>query len=264
MELSGTETRRRAWTAATALGVIALVTAGTWALQAGGTQPEFEVIAAALPPGEAATTPEPPEHDEALAGTVSVSSPFVSSPVSSQLSSQHAAAPAVDRHEPSKTGSEPEPESDEAANTPDDQAFTYWDGDAQRTVSLVSGDPTVPDSRDPNKRRRSAGDASLAGARQAPSRGMSWCSALSRASRMTLGHSVVLVVDPDWSDADVRLFLARNRIGSGCVTPLDWLPNGFSVATDPGIAALELANALAPQDGVVLASPDWASELELE
>ena len=40
----------------------------------------------------------------------------------------------------------------------------------------------------------------------------------------------------------------------------DTVPNGFVVATEPGFAALELANALAGEDGVVLSSPNWWRE----
>lgn len=250
------ETHRWAWRVGAVLAAVVLVTAGVWASQP-GSAPAFEVVAAASPPSEAVTTPEP---DEAPADTAAASS---------SSSSQQAATPAADRPEPSKTGSEAEPEPDqsepdEAAETPGGQTFTYWDGDAQRTVTLVSGDPTVPDSQDPSNRRRSAGDASRVECASGTPEADELVFRAESGVEMTLGHSVVLVVDPDWSDADVRRFLARNRIGFGCVSPMAWLENGFIVETGPGIAALELANALAAQSGVVLASPNWASEAELK
>ena len=158
------------------------------------------------------------------------------------------------------------PEADEADDegAPCDETFTYWDGDAERTVALCDELPDDGDSGDPDDVRRRRGD--LSGTVCAP--GASDEDALLfRAESgvdMTLEHSVVLVLDPYWDDARVRRFLARNRIPQTCVSPLGWIANGFAVATGPGIAALVLANQLAPEHGVVLSSPNWASEFEVK
>ena len=43
---------------------------------------------------------------------------------------------------------------------------------------------------------------------------------------------------------------------------MGFLENGFLVETEPGFPSLELANALASQDGVVMSSPNWWTEIE--
>ncbi len=74
---------------------------------------------------------------------------------------------------------------------------------------------------------------------------------------MTLPGGVVLVLDEDWDSDSADGFLARNGISRDRVSELDYLTNGFFVETEPGFPSLELANALAAQDGVELSSPNW-------
>ncbi|WP_420626626.1 hypothetical protein [Candidatus Poriferisodalis sp.] len=45
------------------------------------------------------------------------------------------------------------------------------------------------------------------------------------------------------------------------MTQLDYIDNGYFVETEPGFPSLNLANSLATQDGVVLSSPNWWTEL---
>ena len=77
---------------------------------------------------------------------------------------------------------------------------------------------------------------------------------------MTLPGGVLLVFDRDWRQAETNAFFVSRSIAKGRVSPLGAVPNGFVVATEPGFAALELANALAGEDGVVLSSPNWWRE----
>lgn len=79
---------------------------------------------------------------------------------------------------------------------------------------------------------------------------------------MTLPGGVLLALDQAWSDEQVRAFLQRNAIAGSRVSDLGWLPNGYFIETAPGFASLDLANALAGQDGVVLAAPNWWREAE--
>ncbi len=79
---------------------------------------------------------------------------------------------------------------------------------------------------------------------------------------MTLPGGVLLALEPGWDDAQVKKFFAGNDIAEDRLTELDFLDNGFLVSTEPGFPALELANALAHQDGVVSASPNWSRERE--
>ena len=45
------------------------------------------------------------------------------------------------------------------------------------------------------------------------------------------------------------------------VSELDYVANGFFVETEPGFPSLDLANALAAQDGVEISSPNWGREV---
>ena len=81
---------------------------------------------------------------------------------------------------------------------------------------------------------------------------------------MMLPGGVILVLDPDWSEAAADDFLAARGIDRRDVDVLRWARNAFFVPTEPGFAALDLANALAAEAGVVLASPNWWTEAALK
>ena len=78
---------------------------------------------------------------------------------------------------------------------------------------------------------------------------------------MTLPGGVLLVLDPDWDETRINRFFSANAIKPGRVTAQAFADNAFLVETDPGFPSLELANALAGQDGVLIASPNWRSEV---
>ena len=77
---------------------------------------------------------------------------------------------------------------------------------------------------------------------------------------MTLPGGVLLVLDPEWSSAQVHSFFSDNGIKLTDVSELDYAENGFFVETEPGFPSLELANTLAAQDGVEVSSPNWRRE----
>ena len=79
---------------------------------------------------------------------------------------------------------------------------------------------------------------------------------------MALPGGVLLVLTPAWDQTEVASFFARNNIAASRTSALGTLPNGFQIETDPGFPSLNLANALAAQDGVVLANPNWWREVE--
>lgn len=79
---------------------------------------------------------------------------------------------------------------------------------------------------------------------------------------MTLPGGVLLALDPGWDAAAVEGFFSRNGISTGRTSELGFMANGFLVETEPGFPSLELANALAAQDGVLSASPNWWREVE--
>ena len=78
---------------------------------------------------------------------------------------------------------------------------------------------------------------------------------------MTLPGGVLLVLDAAWERAQVADFLVRNTIAQSRVSELGFAPNAFLVETDPGFPSLDLANALAGQDGVLSSSPNWRREV---
>ena len=80
---------------------------------------------------------------------------------------------------------------------------------------------------------------------------------------MTLPGGVLLVLDEEWSATRVNGFFSNHGIQAADVDPQDFVPNAFLIATAPGFPSLNLANELADQDGVVLASPNWQTEVEL-
>lgn len=77
---------------------------------------------------------------------------------------------------------------------------------------------------------------------------------------MTLPGGVVLVFVPEWGLAERGAFLAAHGIGADRISPLGALSNGFLIETEPGFPSLELANALAGREGVLIASPNWWRE----
>ena len=79
---------------------------------------------------------------------------------------------------------------------------------------------------------------------------------------MTLPGGILLALDPEWDRDAVEGFFSRNGISTDRTSELGFLANGFLVETEPGFPSLELANALAAQDGVLSASPNWWREME--
>lgn len=81
---------------------------------------------------------------------------------------------------------------------------------------------------------------------------------------MTLPGGVLLVLEPSWTQAEVDAFLGKNGIKPDRISELDYATNGFFVETEPGFPSLELANKLASQDGVIISSPNWWSDLKAQ
>ena len=80
-------------------------------------------------------------------------------------------------------------------------------------------------------------------------------------SLMTLPGGVLLVLDADWTATEVNAFFASNEIKQTQVSELDFVDNGYFVETEPGFPSLNLANKLASQDGVIISSPNWWTEV---
>ena len=81
---------------------------------------------------------------------------------------------------------------------------------------------------------------------------------------MTLPGGVLLVLDVEWDQARIDRFFKDNHVDRGLVQERTFTTNAYFIETEPGFPSLNLANELARQDGVVLSSPNWQTEVELQ
>lgn len=82
---------------------------------------------------------------------------------------------------------------------------------------------------------------------------------------MTLPGGVLVIFEDTWTKAEIEAFFAARGISPNELSPLGELPKGFVVATEPGFPSLELANALAKEPGLKVASPNWLRyDIELQ
>ena len=81
------------------------------------------------------------------------------------------------------------------------------------------------------------------------------------ASLMTLPGGVLLVLDEQWDQGQVNAFFASNGISKSSAEAMSIAPNAFFIETAPGLPSLNLANALAAEDGVQISSPNWRREV---
>ncbi len=143
--------------------------------------------------------------------------------------------------------------------------YTWQDGDRTMKVVLQQPQQTVQENVDgaaeDGAARKGELDSIVRG-QSASDGGQPVFRSQSGGELMTLPGGVNLALDPQWDQAAVEAFFSRNGISLDRVSELDFLVNGFFVETDPGLSSLELANALAGQDGVILSSPNWAREVE--
>lgn len=136
------------------------------------------------------------------------------------------------------------------------QPYTWQDGDRTLTV-LLQDDLTVTQDgdialRDDTAIRTTRSDT----VDKAASAGLPVFRSQS-GSLMTLPGGVLLALDETWSEAETDAFFENNGIDRDRASELDYVANGFFVETEPGFPSLDLANALAEQDGVWVASPNW-------
>ena len=142
--------------------------------------------------------------------------------------------------------------------------YTYEDGD--RTIRVIlQGDLVVQetgaDTPSDDVVRRTAGGNIVRKQSGQGGADLPVFRSASGGALMTLPGGVLLALDPEWDEAMVNGFFARNNIWKGRISELDYIPNGFFVRTEPGFPSLELANALAAQKGVLVSSPNWWREV---
>ena len=141
-------------------------------------------------------------------------------------------------------------------SVPREGIYTWRDGDRVMQVQLVSGMPLGSKSVGSLGKRGAAPGADATEAdpvfRSEPGGNL-----------MTLPGGVLLVLDSSWTPSKVGEFFAGNGIDSSRVSELGFLENAYLVETNPGFPSLLLANALAAQEGVVISSPNWRTEIEI-
>ena len=151
------------------------------------------------------------------------------------------------------------------------QPYTWQDGDRTLTA-LLQSDLTVgedgkisplEDSEDTVVARGISGDVDRKVASSADSGGQPVFRSES-GQLMTLPGGVLLALDPELSQTETDAIFASNGINLDRVSELEFLTNGYFVETEPGFPSLNLANALAGQDGVMLSSPNWWAEISPE
>ena len=144
------------------------------------------------------------------------------------------------------------------------QVFTWQDGD--RTLGAVLQDDLVVQDTASIKADDvvvvEGGNTSIVEGRAGNSGAEPVFRSESGGELMTLPGGVLLALDADWDQSQVDEFFERNGISADRVSELDFITNGFVVETEPGFPSLELANALAGQDGVTVSSPNWWREVQ--
>ena len=149
-----------------------------------------------------------------------------------------------------------------AAEPGSGESYTWHDGDRALVVRLqpelvvldgdvVSRDDIVPVGDEVDGVAAASGDSVVESGQDMP------VFRSDEGELMALPGGVSLVLDPGWDDAAVDAFFGRNGIVASRATALDYVTNGFFVETEPGLASLNLANALVGQAGVELSSPNW-------
>ena len=81
---------------------------------------------------------------------------------------------------------------------------------------------------------------------------------------MILPGGVLLVLDAEWDQARISKFFKDNNVDRSEVHERTFTTNAFFIETDPGFPSLNLANRLAEQEGVVISSPNWQTEVEAQ
>ena len=134
--------------------------------------------------------------------------------------------------------------------------YTWQDGEYTRTVSHLA-DPTVD---------AGAGGASDIGPREAAGTQSDSNPVFQSdtGQTMTLPGGVLLVLDPEWDQARSDKFFKDNNVDRNLVQERTFTTNAYLIETEPGFPSLNLANELAAQEGVVISSPNWQTEVETQ
>ena len=143
------------------------------------------------------------------------------------------------------------------------QAYTWEDGDRTLTAYLQAGlvaekgsDGSLGEVVD-----AAEGGGNVVRSADAQSKGNTLPVFRSESGELlTLPGGVLLVLNAEWTQAEINTFFSSNGIEMDRVSELSYAVNGFFVETEPGFPSLDLANELAAKVGVELSSPNWGRE----
>ena len=196
---------------------------------------------------------------EVPANTPETTKPPLTSPPPEQKSPPNVQQGASTKDEPPKSG--------KTGTSPQGRAYTWQDADRTMTV-LIQDDLTVGENGklathtpSQSNEQNGLGARDRTGSADANEEPPLPVFRSRSGSIMTLPGGVLLALDETWTTDEASTFLTRNSIEPSRISELDYLTNGFFINTEPGFPALELANSLAGQNGVVAASPNWRHEV---
>jgi len=155
---------------------------------------------------------------------------------------------------------------DELANSNDVEApeqgqiYVWYEGDEERRVRLAPNLTSEQNGDEPLGIGDSTGSAATGGAQGqvAPVFVDD-----STGEVMELPGGVLIAFVAEWDEAQINSFFAQQGIDINAITP-SALPNTFLIDTAAGFPSLLLAQKLAQLEGVDIAVPNWAIELELQ
>ena len=137
--------------------------------------------------------------------------------------------------------------------------YTWQDGGVTRRMRLqidLVAQPTS-DNRGDDVVAIESGALSIVRKQARHERGVSEPVFRTESGRLvTFPGGVLIMLDGEWDTARVGRFFWGQGIAMSRVEARAFAPNAFLVATEPGFPALELANALAGEEGVVFSVPD--------
>ena len=147
-----------------------------------------------------------------------------------------------------------------------EQEYTWHDGDRLVRVRLQADLVAQPSSANTNDDVVARDDGETSVVWKQPRHEVAETDPVFRSQGgdlMTLPGGVLLMLDAAWDQTRVNRFFSDNGIDSSGVQRRDFAVNGFLVETEPGFPSLNLANRLAGQEGVLISSPNWRTEVSL-
>ena len=138
------------------------------------------------------------------------------------------------------------------------EVYVWYDGEEERRVRVVPNQTEDPVGDLPRGTNDAGGSAATF---DAPGRAAPAFIDESTDETLTWDGGILILLDPEWTNADTTSFFAAQGFTPDQIEPLP-LHNAFVIATTATPDSLMLSAQLAQLDGVLSASPDWSDEFE--